>query len=755
MSRHRLPRAPTGLPHRITRLALTAPRRVLVVAALFMAGAAAFGMPVVSSLAAGGFQDPASESSRANDLLRDTFGRGDGQLVFAVTDPRGADSAQARAAGQQIAARLTADPNVVSVASPWTSAPQAAATLTSVDGRTGLVVADLTGGETGAPRHAAALADDIGATVAPRHPEVTVLAGGSAMVFAQINAQTQRDVLLMEAIALPLSFVVLVWVFRGLFAAVLPVAIGGLAIVGSMAVLRLAAMWTDVSIFALNLTTALGLALAIDYTLLIVSRFREEIAAGADRDEALLTTMATAGRTVLFSAVTVALAMAALVLFPMYFLKSFAYAGVATVVVCATAALVITPAALVVLGPRLDALALTRRGADRPKAQQRRFWYRSATFVSHRAVAVAVGGTLLLVGMGLPFLGVAWGQPDERVLPRSASAYQVGDILRSDFAENSQTAITVVVPDAGGLDAAALDGYALAASTIPDVTAVSAPSATFADGVAVGPPAGPAGLRDGTAYLTVATAAPLFSPASEAQLDRLHELDGPGGRPVLITGIAQINRDGVAAIADRLPMVLGVIAVTTAVLLFLLTGSVVIPVKSLVLNVLSLAATFGALVWIFQDGHLGGLGTTPTGTLVVNMPVLLFCIAFGLSMDYEVFIVTRIREFWIAGQAERSVALGVAETGRVVTAAALIMGISFGALVAAQVSFMRMFGLGLTLAVLVDATLVRMMLLPAYMALLGRWNWWAPAPLARLHTALTGGRDGRRELFSTPTHPGR
>ncbi|MDZ4268972.1 MAG: MMPL family transporter, partial [Mycobacterium sp.] len=274
-------------------------------------------------------------------------------------------------------------------------------------------------------------------------------------------------------------------------------------------------------------------------------------------------------------------------------------------------------------------------------------------------------------------------------------------------------------------------------SRVPEVPAVSAPTGTFVDGVRSGPPSAPAGEHDGSAFLTVASTAPLFSDASEAQLVRLHDVAGPGGRAVEMTGTAQINRDSVDAVTSALPVVLGLIAVIMFALLFLLTGSVVVPLKALVLNVLSLTAAFGALVWIFQDGHLSGLGTTPTGTLVANMPVLLFCIAFGLSMDYEVFLVSRIREFWPqTGRSDESVALGIAYTGRIITAAALIMSISFAALIAANVSFMRMFGLGLTLAVLVDATLVRMVLVPAFMHLMGRWNWWAPHWLSRVHDRL-------------------
>ncbi|MCK5754281.1 MAG: MMPL family transporter, partial [Mycobacterium sp.] len=462
------------------------------------------------------------------------------------------------------------------------------------------VVAELTGGEERAPRSAQQIVDEVEPAILPGYPDVTVRAGGSAMVYAQINAQTQRDVLVMEAIALPLSFLVLVWVFKGLLAAAVPVAVGALAIVGSMAVLRLVALGTDVSIFALNLTTALGLALAIDYTLLIVSRFRDEVAAGAPREKALVTTMVTAGRTVLFSALTVALSMAAMVLFPMYFLKSFAYAGVATVALCAAAAVLVTPAAIMLLGDRLDALDVRRvvRRRPDPVDAHERFWYRSTKFVTRRAVLVALAGTVLLVALGLPFLRVSWGLPDERVLPRSASAYQVGELVRTAFPDNAEASLTVVVPDAGGLTAPDYERYAAAASRIDGVTTVSAPPGVYADGRRVGPPSETSGTGAGAAFLTVGSTTALFTDASQRQLDALRALPGPGGREVAITGIAQVNRDSVAAIEQRLPVVLGVIAAITLVLLFVLTGSVVLPIKALILNMLSLTAAFGALVWI-------------------------------------------------------------------------------------------------------------------------------------------------------------
>jgi uncharacterized membrane protein YdfJ with MMPL/SSD domain len=743
---------------RIALLAIAAPRRILAIAGLLMVAAAVFGIPVANSLSAGGFQDPTSESAQATQLLTDKFHQGDLQLLITVTAPDGVKASNVTAVATDIVNHLKQSPHVADVSSAWTVPQQAAADLISKDGNTGLIVAGITGGENNAPKYASTLSDE----VVHDRDGVTVRSGGITIMYTQITQQNERDLLLMESIAIPLSFLVLVWVFGGLIAAALPMAVGALAIVGSMAVLRLLTFNIDVSIFAPNLSTALGLALAIDYTLLILSRYRDELAEGAPSDLALIRTMSTAGRTVLFSATTVGLSMGAMLLFPMYFLKSFAYAGVATVAFAAAAAVIVTPAAIWLLGDRLDALdvrrlfrRVLRRPEPTPKPVEQLFWYRSTRAVMRRAVPVGLAVIVLLLALGAPFLGVRWGFPDERVLPTSASSHQVGDQLRNDFADDSTTAVTVVVPDTAGLAPAALERYAADLSRVPDVSGVSAPTGTFVGGRQAGPPTAPTGAVDGSAFLTVASTAPLFSDRSEAQLDRLHQVPGPDGRSVEMTGSAQVNRDSVVAITDRLPWVLALIAVITFGLLFLLTGSVVLPLKAVVLNVLSLTAAFGALVWIFQDGHLNALGTTATGTLVANMPVLLFCITFGLSMDYEVFLVARIREYWLNLRAgadattsgpqarklaradnDEAVALGLAHTGRVITAAAVVMSISFAALIAAQVSFMRMFGVGLTLAVLVDATLIRMVLVPAFMHVMGGWNWWAPRPLARLHRRI-------------------
>ena len=474
---------------RIARLAIRAPRRIAAAGFLIFIAAAVFGVPVAKSLSAGGFQDPNSESARAIGVLTDKFGQSGQQMLILVTAPAGANSDQAR----KVATNLTGDfqhsPLVYNVSSAWTASPRAAKNLLSTDGKSGLIVVNLKGGENKAQKNAQTLSDEF----VHDRDGVTVRAGGPAMEYAQMNKQNQEDLLVMEVIAIPLSFLVLVWAFGGLLAAALPMTLGALAVVGSMSVLRLITFTTEVSIFALNLSTALGLALAIDYTLLIVSRYRDELAAGSDRDEALIRTMATSGRTVLFSAVTVALSMSATALFPMYFLKSFAYAGVATVAFVATASIVITPAAIVLLGPRLDALDVRRlvrrtlpekRGGPDPvyKPVEELFWYRSSKFVMRRWLPIGTAVIALLVLLGLPFTSVKWGFPDDRVLPRSSSAHQVGDQMRTNFTNDSATAVPVVVPDAGVLSPADLDQYAADLSRVPDVSAVTAPSGTFVGG---------------------------------------------------------------------------------------------------------------------------------------------------------------------------------------------------------------------------------------------------------------------------------
>ncbi|WP_082777905.1 MMPL family transporter [Tsukamurella pseudospumae] len=696
---------------RLSRWVAARPRTVLGAAVLLLVVLGALGAGVGGALKSGGSTDPRAESARAQQILADDFRRGGSSLVLSVRSDAEASDAAAAEYGRALTERLRATPAVQSAVSAW-SDPAAAARLTSGDRRTGLVVASIAGGTGEAPNHAREIVDSL-----PRPPDgVRVVAGGEAMTYVQINEQSGRDLVRAELIALPLTFLVLVWAFGGLVAAAVPVVVGVAAIIATSGLLRLVAEATDVSVFALNLITAMSLALAIDYTLLVVSRYREEVPERG-REEALVVAMATAGRTVVFSAVTVGLSLAAMVLFPMYFLRSFAYAGIVVVAFTAGATLLVTPAILTLLGDRIDRLRVG--GGPRPTDESR--WYGMVRAVQRRAVPLAIAVVVALLALGAPFLGAKLGYPDDRALPTAASSHRVGDELRTAFRPNPTADVLVLVEGAPS----GLEDYARELSRITGP--VVGPDGTWLRGerIADGDPTSRSG---GRVLMTVAGEHDPRSGEGSAELDALRAVPAPGA--TLFAGAAQADRDAVDSILGAAPRVLGAIAVTTLILLFLLTGSVLLPLKALVLNVLSLSATFGAMVWIFQEGHLGGLGTTVTGHLIADMPVLMFCIAFGLSMDYEVFLLSRIREEWRAAPGrdreanDEAVARGIASTARVVTAAALLMAVVFAAIGLSEVSFMRMLGVGLAIAVLLDATLVRLVLLPAFMRIAGTANWW-------------------------------
>ena len=705
-------------------------------AAVVVAGV--FGGGAVARLKSGGFEDPAAESTRAAQVLRDDFGVGDPNLVLLVTAKGGdVDDPAVAVAGTALTRRLAAEPDLAQVVSYWATGAPA---LKSRDGAQALVLGRITGDEEGLDTRAAAL----DAAYARDDPTVAVQVGGQAQVFREVGEQVEADLARAEAIAVPITLVLLILVFASAVAGVLPLAVGGFAIVGTLLVLRVLAQLTDVSIYALNLTTALGLGLAIDYSLFIVSRYREELRAGREEADALVVTMATAGRTVLFSAATVAVALLALLVFPLYFLRSFGYAGIAVVALAAAGALVVLPALLAVLGRRVDRfrLPLGRRRAVVPGAG---FWCRVATWVMRRPLPIAVAVVAFLVLLGAPFLGVRFGLPDDRVLPAQAEGRQVAEAVRTNFASDEAGALSVVAPGIGDPMAhlADIDGYAAALSRLDGVDRVDALTGSYADGrrlqgppatagAAVAPEARRFAAADGT-WLSVVPSVEPSSAAGEDLVAAVRALPAPLGAQV--TGPAAQLVDTKASLAANLPAAAAIIALVTFALLFLMTGSVVIPLKALVLNLLSLTAVYGAMVYVFQDGHLAGLlGFTPTGTIDTSMPVLLFCIAFGLSMDYEVFLLSRIKEEHDrTGDTVAAVALGLERTGRIVTTAAALLAIVFVAFATSQVSFLKLFGIGTALAILVDATLIRALLVPAFMRLAGRANWWAPAPLRRLH----------------------
>lgn len=701
-------------------------RLVLVLTAVALALAGAYGGGVAGSLSGGGFDDAGAESSLAATALEESFATGEPDLVLVATATSGTvDDPLIAAAGADLTNRLAADPDVTEAASYWSlgSPPP----LRSDDGGDALVLVRLAGDEDEVEQAATRLIETYEGSAGP----LTVAAGGRAAVFAEVGETIEQDLLRAELIVLPITLLLLLFVFRSVVAALLPLAVGVMTVLGTFAVLQVLSGLTEVSIYALNLTTALGLGLAIDYSLFVVSRFREELAGGLAPGEATVRTIRTAGPTVAFSATTVAISLAALLVFPLAFLRSFAYAGIAVAALAALAAVVVLPALLAVLGHRVDALAVRRRPATVVGAGT---WHRIATWVMRRPVGVATAAVAVLVLLGTPFLGIRFGLPDDRVLPPGNEVRAVQDVLRSEFTGGETGAVEVVALTADPAEDT-VSAYAAELSSLPGVARVDAVTGSYVDGASVAEP-GPAAARfaspDGTWFNVVPTVEPL-SPEGEALVGEVRSLEAPF--PVLVGGPSAELVDAKDAIFDRVPLAAAFIAIVTFVVLFLMFGSLLVPFKAVVLNLLSLTATFGAMVWIFQDGNLAGaLDFTATGTIDTTMPILMFCIAFGLSMDYEVFLLSRIKEEHDRGaDTTTSVALGLERTGRIVTAAARLMAVVFVAFGTSGVTFLKLFGLGLALAVVIDAFVIRSLLVPAFMALAGNANWWAPAPLRRLH----------------------
>jgi RND superfamily putative drug exporter len=681
---------------------------VVTVTLAVLAVAGGFGASVESHLSTGGFTAPGWESSRAQAVLAQAFGAAQPNLVVLVRARSGSVSdPDVAAAGERLQARLAALPGVSRVSSFWSSPSQTA--LAGSDGREALILG-AAGGDEDTVR---ATADRVAAAVDGNHGPISAAAGGSAVVAAEIVRQSADDLHRAELITVPITGVLLVLLFGSMVGAMLPLVVGGVAIVGTLSLLRALTGVTEVSIFALNVTTGMGLGLGIDYSLLIVSRYREELRAGRTRERALARTLQTAGRTVLFSAVTVGIALASLAVFPIAFLRSFAYAGTGVVALAAVGAVVVLPAVLHLLGPRIEMGRLRRA----PEAEGT-FWYERAKAVMRRPVAVSLAVVAVLLVIGVPFLHITLGDDDERILPPGSAGRVVGDALRRDFAANPSWTVSVVAPHTGGAGEDSITGYAAQLGSIRDVAAVQpVPASSGADG----------------AWFAVT---PAVDPVSSRGVELVRAIRAtPAPFPVLVGGAAATLADSRDSLLGHLPIAIAVIVVATVLLLFLMVGAVLVPIKTLLLNVLSLSATFGALVFVFQDGHLSGpLGFTPTGTVSIRTPVLLFCFAFGLSMDYEVFLISRIKEEYDRlGNNEEAVARGLQHTGRLVTSAALLIAVVFLAFLTSGVTTIKILGLGLALAVLVDAFLIRATLVPALMRLLGDGNWWAPRPLRRLH----------------------
>jgi len=703
--------------HRLGSFVVRRARLVLLATVLLVAGAIVVGIGAFSKLAGGGFDDPNAESTRSAEVLTERFS-GEADLVLVVDAGRPVD--QMAAAGRELTRRLSAEPDLHGVASYWTTG---AAAMRSEDGTKALVIASI-GGDYDSRSE---VTDRIVGTYGGRHDGLTVEVGGEAGVNHDVNGQVGRDLALAESIAVPIILVLLVLAFGSLVAALIPLAIGTIAIFGTFAELSVLGSLTDVSIYSINLTTALGLGLSIDYALLMVSRYREELGKGADVEAAVIRTVETSGRTILFSAATVAVALAALLVFPLYFLRSFAYAGIGVILIAMLSALLALPAILTVLGHRVNAGRLPwAKGAPRTVAP---LWGRLAGVAMRRPGLTALPVVAGLVLLATPLLHVEFGTPDDRVLPTTATSRVVGDALRDDFGSDDTSAVTVVSTQP--VTSTEIAGYAARLSRLPDVVRVESAAGTYAGGQrAATSPADARLVADGIQRLAVVTNADTRSEAARNLVDSVRALPGP----YLVGGATAQFMDSQHAIGSRLPFAGGLIALTTFVLLFLFTGSLLQPLRALLLNVVGLSATLGAMVLIFQDGHLSGfLGFTPL-PLDTSMLVLLFCIAFGLSMDYEVFVLSRIKEHHDTGMAlAPSVTEGLARTGRIVSMAAVILAVSFFAFGTGSVSFIQLFGIGSGLAVLIDATLIRGILVPAAIRVLGRRAWWSPAPMRRLY----------------------
>jgi RND superfamily putative drug exporter len=726
---------------------------VLLGGMALVVAAAIFGAGVFGSLKSGGFQDPNSESSHAQSLLDQQLGGATTDIVILMQSDtlKATDSAFTDAATQMLDT-LQARPEVASVISYYSTH---SARFLSRDGHETFAAVQL------APKDETTKEKDYNA-LRPlmTSPTLHVTVGGNVPTNVAVSKQVSADLEHAEIITFPVVGFLLFIVFGGLVAASLPLVIGGVAILGAFAILRLLTGLTDISVFAINVVTVMGLGLAIDYALFIVTRFREELAPD-ERDVrgALQRTISTAGRTVLFSGLTVSVSLLGPLLFPEGFLRSMGLGAIGAVLVAMLAALTILPAILAILGRRVNALSIqrlfrsifrSRRAASMGEAHGA--WYRLSQSVMRFPVPVALAVLGVLVLLGTPFLHASFTTPDVRVLPAGQEARVAADRLAQDFGEQGASELVIAIRTPGSAlssaNLASLDTYVHEIEAMPGVVQVQSlvtvdPSLSLAEyqQLYANPGAYPqlaavaAQLANGDATkVMVELQSAEFSAATENTVRQIRALSAPGGLQPLVGGETPYQMDLFANLRATLPYALLVMALTIFVLLFLMTGSVVMPLKAVLLNTLSLTATFGALVWIFQDGHLQGLlNFQPNGSIDGTQTILIFALAFGLSMDYEVFLLSRIKErFDATGDNRASVASGLQRTGWLITSAALLFAVVLAAFSTSEIIFIKQIGVGLAIAVIMDATLVRALLVPATMRLLGRWNWWAPRPLRAL-----------------------
>ena len=714
------------IPSRVERWARFVSRRrrfVLLAYVVCLAVFGAVGGGVFGQLQSAGYDDPGSESVRVDRLLDSRFGVRDPAVVLAIVTDKGVDDAATVHEAAALLGEVAVTPGVEKVVSYWSAgkAPQ----LRGADGKTaqalvyGTPSADV-------QKLGKTLADRVGG----RQGSLDVQLSGYGPVADQINRTISADLARAESIAIPITLILLLIIFGSAVAAGLPFVVAAMATLGSFFALFLVTQVTDVSIFALNLVTALGLALGIDYALLMISRFREELPRRATTEDAVAETMRTAGRTVLVSGITVAITLAALLVFPLYFLQSFAYAGIAVSLMAVLGAFTGLPALLAMLGPNVNRLKV-RRGDLTPGDVG--IWSRIAERVMHRPWPVLAVGAGVLLALAIPALHVVLGQVDDRVLPRDNPAAVANATIRGQFPAEEGTPHEIVLRDA---KADQVDAYAMRISLIPAVERVQTPTSVIRGGRIVGPNPGGAAMVDGDlTRVTAVGSVPFGDGRALTASTAIRALPAPAAE-ALVGGATAKFTDSNHAVTSRAPWAILWIGLATLIILFLYTGSILIPVKAVLLNLLGLSATLGVLVWTFQGGHLQWLtgDYIHTGTVDLGTIVLIGVVAFALSMDYELFLLSRITEEHAAGTDTRTaVARGIQRTGRIITAAALLIAIVFAAFVTSNVTIIKQLGVGIVFAILIDATVIRGLLVPALMRIAGRANWWAPAWLRRVH----------------------
>ncbi|MFI6428754.1 MMPL family transporter [Rhodococcus oryzae] len=681
----------------------------VVVGAMLLGGL--WGSGVLDRLSQGGDIDPSSEAALVDELLADHFGIRSPDIVAIYRAP---DGKTVDDIGPAVSARL-AEVDRGLLAEPiedyWSATGPIRSLLRSGDGSTALAVVFVEGSESERIESFTELEPQL--TV----PGVSTELSGFSAIADEVNKESKRDLVVAEMVSLPVTLLVLVLVFGGLVGAAIPVAIGALSMFGALAALRLLSMFLEVSVFSVNIASLLGLGMAIDYGLFIVSRYREELAAGAGTDEAVTRTMASAGRTVAFSAVLLLCAFAGTLVFPQQMLKSLGFGAMAAVALAAVLSLTALPALLAILGPRIDALTWRRGAFERGEARAQRFWGALATAVMRRPVVIAVTIVTVLLLLTLPLLGTRFGDVDHTALPPGNETRTTVEQLTAQFPIASSGATIVIRGEDG-----APPGDAAVTEVIGAIGATDGVQQAITVGTADGMVAVRAVLED-----------PDRSVAAVDTVRRLDEIEAPAGAELLLGGITALSVDSVNSVLHYLPVMIAVMVIATLVLMFFAFGSIVLPIKAVLMAALSLGATFGILTWIFYDGHLTGLLNVTPGPLISGMVVLIIAMVFGLSTDYEVFLISRMVEARRAGATtEEAVRIGAAKTGRVVTAAATLLILVTGAFTLSDLSVMRFIGVGMIVALIIDATVVRMLLVPALVKLMGEANWWAPASMVRL-----------------------